>query len=233
MSVQPKSSKRAILLLGLLALVCAGGVSWWVARARAHDDPSAQLSVDSLRDMMNKDETDKLIALATSDDLSAEDRALLRRNMREVMESEMNRRVDEYFAAPEDQRVAVLDRHIDEFQQRMPKWMESMRKLRDAEREREQNANGGNSNSDGSDRRREWMREAMSKENQQQRVEGNSAERNQKRFAYFAASMARARERGIEMPRMGGGGWGGRGPGGAGQGGPRSGGSGQAGSPRS
>jgi hypothetical protein len=213
----------------------AGGVTGAIIWMKAHAPLTVeqQLSTDSLRDLVNHDDTDKLLALATSKDLTDAQRDLMRRNMMEIMEGEMDRRINEYWAAPESDRQAVLDKHIDEMVERAPKWMEAMRKMREAEREKEKdaNSNGDGSNGNGGERRRGgWGRGGFSKEQQRQRVEGRTAESQMKRMSYMAAAWARANDRGVRLPMMhgpgggpGGGGWGGggRGPGGGGGGGGR------------
>jgi uncharacterized membrane protein len=225
MPTKNKSSKRAVMTASLLVLLVAGGVTGAVFWFRGHAPPTIeqQLSADSLRDMVNGDQADKLVALATSNELTDEQRELLRRNMMEVMEGEMDRRVNEYWAAAEADRQAVLDRHIDEMVERAPRWMDAMRKMREAEREKEKeaNANGDGQNGNGERRERRGGRGGFSKEQQQKRVEGTSAESRMKRMSYFMAAHARATERGVRMPMMHGpgGGWGGGGPG-RGPGGP-------------
>lgn len=55
-------------------------------------------------------------------DLPEEEREKVREGMHEMMAEEISKRIDEYENAPEDQKVAVLDKQIDEFVAMRERW---------------------------------------------------------------------------------------------------------------
>ena len=63
--------------------------------------------------------------------------------MRSAMGDMMNERVNEYFDAPEEEKEAVLDRHIDDFAKMREGWEE-----RRKEREKERKARGEDDKTD-------------------------------------------------------------------------------------
>jgi hypothetical protein len=149
------------------------------------------------------------------EDLSDEQRQQARRNMREVFRSMMGERVGEYLDAPPDDKVAVLDRHIDEWTKRMDDW----RKQRERRRaEREQQGQDGDS-AEEQQRREHWRRGMGSTEQRKARSESRSPDETARRMVYFSAMRQRMQERGIESPMGRGRGGGGQGRGGS-RGGP-------------
>jgi hypothetical protein len=81
-----------------------------------------------------------------AEQMTEEERLALWERMRQVHEEEMNRRVNEYLDAPEDQKEAILDRHLDEIAARHERWR--------GERERRgegENGEGGGRRGDGGD----------------------------------------------------------------------------------
>lgn len=70
-------------------------------------------------------------------DLPEEEREKLHEGMRDMMMEEMSKRIDEYENAPEDQKVAVLDKQIDEFVAMRERWRA------DAERRRAEGGDDG------------------------------------------------------------------------------------------
>ncbi len=166
--------------------------------------------------------------------LSDEDRERLRENMRTLMTEEMDARVEEYEKAPEDQKKAILDQHIDEMVARREQW----------QRERAQRGDRGGPN--GEERRtgpdgaggpggpgdrgvrgdqpgggegnraaaggngnnqRGFNRRRPSIEQRKTRMEGSSPDRSARMRQYFNKLHQRAQERGVNL------GWGGRGGG--------------------
>jgi hypothetical protein len=130
-------------------------------------------------------------------DLTDKQREELMRRMRGIWQQRMDQHVDEYFSAPDGQKQAVLDRHIDEMQARM--------REHEAQHEREQ-AEGQHERRDRPHRPNFANMTAQERKN---RSESRNPDRTARRMAYFSALRARMAERGIEMPH----GPGGRGPG--------------------
>lgn len=203
MDTQREGSRRRVVLVGLGILAVGAGV--WGFAVGGDGEPTsllpAELSVESLQ-AQNMD-PGKLRETLQREELSEEQRRELRKNMREVWRSVMDERLAEYFAAADADRQAVLDRHIDEFQERRKQW-EQRRKEReedegDAEKRREDFRN---------------QMASMSQQERKERSESRNPDQTAQRMAYFSALRDRMSARGIEM---GGGGWrGGRGRGGGG-----------------
>ncbi|MFQ5489658.1 MAG: hypothetical protein ACE5GE_02950 [Phycisphaerae bacterium] len=201
---QPSSRRRAVLVgLGVLVV----GTVLWAFATRGDAEPAGllppELSVESLQAQTM--DRGKVREMLEREDLSEEQRQELRKNMREVWRSAMDRRLAEYFAAADADRQAVLDRHIDELQERRKQW-EQRRK------EREQNG-------DNAESRREDFRNrvaSMSQQERKERSESRNPDQTAQRMAYFSAMRNRMSERGIEMTAggwragRGGGGHGGR-----------------------
>lgn len=144
------------------------------------------------------------------DDLTDEQRDEVRRNMRQAWTGVMDERVDDYFAAAPEDREAILDKQIDEMQERMTGWAER-RKEREREREARDNQDGEQDKAD-QERRRRW-RGPQTRAQRKSRSESRDPDKSARRSAYFSAIRKRAQARGVEM-----GGPGGRGP--RGRGGP-------------
>ena len=129
-----------------------------------------------------------------SEGLTDEQRRQAGRNMGQVWRGMMDERVDEYLNAPEDQRVAVLDRQIDEFQERMKEWQ----KERETRR-REREARGDQGENDR--RERGWGRgRSTTRAQRKQRSESRDPDRMGRRIAHRTAMRERMQQRGIEMP---------------------------------
>lgn len=187
-----------VLLASIGAIACAVTAVEFVVRGKSADAalPKA-LSVESLKAQL--DEPGKLMQTVRDnmrrDDLSDEQRRQVFRNAREVMRATMHERVDEYLNAPEDQKTAVLDQHIDDFLARMNAWEKA--------RQQGEEEDGGESERD-----REWVRNAiaqMSQQDRKVRSESRDPDRMARAMAYFTAVRSRMQERSIEMPSRGGG----------------------------
>lgn len=190
------------IITGLCAAVL-GGSAWAVFRG-PHAKPGgvvipSELSVDSLK--AGVQEPDKLRETIRDtmqrDDLTDEQRRQIAENMRTVWEGEMNKRVDEYFAAAEEEKTAVLDRQLDEWQERMKEW-EQRRKEEEKKDSEKARAEQG--------QRFAGMFGQQSREQRKDRSETRDPDRAGRQMAYFMAMRTRAAERGINMP-MGGGGF--------------------------
>ena len=141
--------------------------------------------------------------LLRRDDLTDEQRRNALRNMRELRRGRMVDRVNEYFDAAEEDKDAILDDHIAEFQRRMA---ERAERRSDEERPSEEE--------------REAMRNLFNSRDKAERKndsESRNPDESARSMAYGSAMRSRMNQRGIQMPgRRGGGGRGG-GPGGGGR----------------
>lgn len=135
------------------------------------------------------------------DDLSDEQQRELASNVRSVFRTLLTERVEEWYAAEsQEEKTAILDRHIDEFQARRQEW-----DRRRAEREK-----AGKDDEEESGRER--MRRAFaspSKQERKARSESRDPDQSARMMTYFAAVRSRMTERGMQPPVPG---PGGRGP---------------------
>ncbi len=157
-----------------------------------------RLTMESMRQMPIED----LMALWRGKDLTDEERELLGRNMRTVWMEHMNEMANEYLTATQDEeKVAILDRRIDEFkefQSRMREYRESQEDDPEDEEASEQRRE---------ERRRRWQ--SPTKEERRERAAQSNPDQQAKMIFMFRKMSERAKERGIDF------GWGsGRGRGG-------------------
>ncbi len=127
-----------------------------------------------------------------SADLTEEERARLRENMGQVMRESMAQNVDEYEAATsEEEKTAVIDRHLDEwieFQEEMRAYHEAHKDDPEYQKEMAQagQRQGGN-----------WT--PPSRDERKQRMESRNPDETVRFFRYFGQMMQRANERGVNM----------------------------------
>jgi hypothetical protein len=209
MFMKPQASSSKIWIIAVAGAVVLGASVWGITSFAKRTDASPtlppELTVEGLK--AQRGEPGKLMEVMRGamdrEDLTEEQRRQIRENMREVMQSTMRERVDEYFNASEDEKQAVLDRHIDEFQQIREQW-ERRAKEREKETDEQRKAR--------EDRR--GGRSAPTQEERKARSESRNPDQMARGMAYFGAMQARMAERGIKSPGPG------FGPGGGGRGGP-------------
>ncbi len=190
------------------SLALVAGAAWGVSAYLSHPrDPFGLPPELSAQNLKAESEDPAKMMQAMRDlrqrtDLTEEQRREAMRRMFEERRAREEQRINEYFAAAEAQRQAILDRQIDEMQRQREEW----------ERAREQ-----------------WDREhpttepasrparpdftSLSRQEQKTRAESRDPDAMARNMAYRAALRARMEERGIQPPR---GPWGGGGPGGGG-----------------
>jgi len=147
-------------------------------------------------------------------DLTDAQRDELRRNMHNVFEAQMEKRLDEYFTADAGQRRAVLDRHLDQMQ---PMLRQMAERRAQWERERQNRpvqpgnagasagaapaglgmAAGGGPPGPG---RRDWRNNPPTQQERKMWSESRDPDQRARRMAYFTALRQRGQERGIQMP---------------------------------
>lgn len=212
-------STPGVIVIVTVSVLALGGGVWgitgWVGGE--DDNPSnlpEELTAASLAKQAEEDPgklVETMMNTRRRDDLTEEQRRQARRNVRTLWQSQMDERVDEYFAASDEEKNAVLDRQIAETMERM----ESMRKIweqRRKEREQERKESGQDDESE-QDRRRRWGG-SQTRDERKARSEDRDPDSSARRMAYFQAMRKRAEEQGIQM--FGRGGPGGRGAGGRG-----------------
>lgn len=195
-----------------LVVLIVGGVVWgWTRSSDSRQSTlPKELSVASLKAQI----ADPAAAGETirntfeRDDLTEEQRRELRGNMRQVFQAMMDEHVNEYFSATEEEKLAVLDKHIDEMQKHMERWRERREQW---EKERKEK---GEAEPTAEEREARWRERAGSQTQGQRKEQSESRNPDDmaRRMAYFSAVHQRMSARGIEMP------WGrGGGPGGPGR----------------
>ncbi len=147
-----------------------------------------------------------LIAKLEQENLPEEERRATREQMRDAMQARMDTRLDEYFTASEADKMAVLDRHIDEMQKEMAEWEKRRAEWEKRRQEREAAAASDPNRDPNAAPGPGWQRPnlaAMSPEERKQRAESRDPDRMGRMMSYFTALRARATERGIQMPQWG------------------------------
>ena len=127
----------------------------------------------------------------------------------------MDQRMNEYFAAAEPQKLAILDSHLDEMQARVKEFQQRRAQRPQGESNRAAPAQPGGSAAPavsgrpgGPDRHGPGNSHGQpSRERRKAHSESRNPDSSARRNAYFAALNARAEQRGIQMP------WGGPGHG--------------------
>jgi len=219
-----------VIAVAVAALGTVSAGAWWLTSGESAEPEETvqlppELTKDSLRTQAMNDPSKLMKAMSSvdRDDLTQEQRQAARRNMRQIVTERLDKNIDEYFAASEAQKQAILDKQIDEFME----WRKKMREAfeaRRAQREAERKQRGDEQPSE--DQQQQRRRRFLGDQGERKaRAESRSADKMARRMAYFAAARARMAERGID----GGFGRGGRRRGGNGGGG---GGGGRPGRPR-
>jgi hypothetical protein len=131
--------------------------------------------------------------LLRSDKLTEEERARLQGNLQELMRESMSRNVNEFYDAPEEEKIAVMDRHIDE----MVAFQEKMRAYWEKHKDDPEFKNEG----DGA--HRTWRQ--PSKEARKRHMEGTNPDSMIRMGGYWMKMQQRATERGVKMWGHGGG----------------------------
>ncbi|MCH7702595.1 MAG: hypothetical protein IID37_13000 [Planctomycetes bacterium] len=204
-------SSRTWALAGI-AVLTLGGTVWGLLRFADDDETNlpAELTVENLKAQVKEDPGKAMETIRQAsrrEDLTDEQRRKLFGNMREVWQAQMAERVDEYFAAADDEKEALLDRHIDEFQERMKEWSQQREKREQERKEAETKADSNDADKDEKESGAERMHRRFGSRTQQERKEHSESrdpDSSARMMAYFTAMRARATARGISM-------WGGRG----------------------
>lgn len=199
-----------------VAVLALGGTGWALMRSGAPAGPAipSELSVDALKAQAKEDPGKMMGTIRETmrrDDLTDEQRRQIGENMRKVWEDTMQERVDEYYAAAGDEeRKQILDRQIDEFEERRKEWQ--ARRAEEEKKGGKDGAQGGPfAGGPGS----------QTREERKERAESRNPDQMARQMAYFSAMRQRMGERGIKAPSFGPGGRGGPGGGGGSGGGSR------------
>jgi hypothetical protein len=192
-------SSPKMIAVAIVVMLGAGAGVWGLTRSRGEPEPPKvavpkEFEVETLKQADPRQGFDVMRQAMERQDLTDEQRRQIGENMREVWEARMDQRIDEYFKAPEDKRKELLDRDIDEMQERW-KEMERRRAENPPDPNREQNR----------DRMRGmWGGGNPSREERKTRSESRNPDQRARRMAYRHAMENRMAERGIQRPQWGG-----------------------------
>ncbi len=209
-------ARRRTALLGLVALLAAGGAAWalWDTEADLSQAEPNQLAKDMRENRESMTEDQRRQAMERMASLTEEEKAALEPEAQRIarraeFRQKAQERVDNYFKTPIEERDKYLDETIDEMQ-KMMKEMEKRRAEREAngegrergDREGGQGRRGGEGGEGRPDREgREGGGERGGRGGPGGRDGGNSANQAQ-RVEFMAALMKRAKERGIDIDAM-------------------------------
>lgn len=214
MSTNTTGSSKRGLIIGAICVVLLSGGGLLAFNAGLFDNSSSELTsgdatrvMDALSSIDNEKlasadkeaarakafDTLKEASLETvferlrSDELDDAQKEALRENLGTMMREDMERKVDEYSSAPEEEKEKIMDRHIDEmlaFRDKMRAYREKHQDDPEFEKEREE---------------RRKNRKAPTKEQRKKRMEGRNPDTMAKMMRYWPKMMARAKERGVEI----------------------------------
>lgn len=199
--VRPNNPKVTWLLIG--GATCALGAGTWIMVGRGGAAASvgvaipAEFSKEALQAKMAEGSGGfgAMREAMEREDLTEEQRRHIADNARSVFRERMEATVNEYFKAQtEDEKNAVLDQQIDQFQDR-PQPTEEQRKEWEKRRE-ERRAEGGG-------------RPEPTQQERKERSESRNPDQTARQMAFFSAVRERATQRGITLPQGPGGGRGG------------------------
>lgn len=197
---------------GIVAVVAVASVGVWYAVAHAGDAGPQVPEGFRVEDIQaTADDPAKAVAKANEffrrTDLTEEQRHAVFDNMRQVMEEQLDGNIDEWMAATPDQKLAVLDRQIDQmqaFMKEMEKHRAEWEKRREEERKRREaeRARNGNDNQAEEDRGPggRWRERMATPQGRKQATESRDPDQMARRMGYFSAMMGRMKARGIDMP---------------------------------
>jgi hypothetical protein len=200
---RPESNKKKYIIIGaVIAAVClaaGGGVYFAIGGNKPSEDEFGRrrfphdANLPDMRKKSGQEIADYMNGAAYKQLTSQQQMRYRMENGRQIMEYKM----DTYFTLPQEQRTAYLDRMIDEMQA-MQKNMEQMRSQMPP---RPQDVNDPNREA----RRAARAARMANPSNVRARGERGTALQRAQREQFGAAMEARAKQRGITMPRFGGG----------------------------
>jgi hypothetical protein len=193
-------SKRMITI-GAVTIVMLVVGSVWAFRSRS--DPQ----VEKIKQMLNENTPPEQqpqrweLVRKEMDQLSPEQRGEVRQEMRKSFERRMDQQIATYFALPATERVAFLDKQIDETEKRRKEW--EARRSSQAGSQRSGSGQPGNAAGQGPPRN---MSSDARMQRRDQRLDQSTAQQRATRSAYFAEMRARRIQRGLPPSPFPGGG---------------------------
>jgi Na+-translocating ferredoxin:NAD+ oxidoreductase RnfC subunit len=143
-----------------------------------------ELTVESLQSVDNPFE---LIQKIDRNQFNDEQLKQIESNIRDVMESKINDRVNEYFACPDRElRKKLLDKQIDEMERRRQEREKQEPTTKPDDQNRQRNA---------------WRQQDLNQSERKTRFENRNSDQTARRMIYMQAMQERIKERGIELRR--------------------------------
>jgi len=168
---------KKTLVISLIVIILLGLSSFVYLNSKKDKTPIAY-RIDNIR----KIEPSKLreeFESVNNSNLDQEEKQLAINNIRNVIEENFDKMIDEYFTCPKDRRKNLLDKRIDEMEKR-----EATSRPSD-------------------EQRKKWRerQDKMTVAERKLRFESISPDKQAKRQAYFQALQERMKERGIERTK--------------------------------
>jgi hypothetical protein len=202
---EKRKNSNTLIIAGVL-VVALGAGAWGltIAFSEPPPDDTEKLLAQSPEDLAKL--FDELRRKRDDASLTDEQRKKFDDQFDRLRDARQDQAVAEYYAASEEDRVAVLDKQIDE----MEKW----RKAReDRQREEEEKARASGKTEEEREKEREqerdrWRRDRENRSKAERKADSETRNPNQRaqRMAYRRAMREQMKARGIEPPRWGGGG---------------------------
>ncbi len=197
---------------GIVAVVAVAAAGLWYTVVRA-DAAGPQAPKGFRLDDIRATANDPAKAVAKADeffrrtDLTEEQRRAVFENMHQVMQEQIEHNIDEWMSAAPDQKLAVLDRHIDQMQAFM-KEMEKHRAGWEQQREQERKRREAERNLRGNDNQApddrgpggHWRQRMSTPQGRKQATESHDPDQMARHMSYFSAMMGRMKARGMDMP---------------------------------
>ncbi|MCP4250534.1 MAG: hypothetical protein GY778_26115 [bacterium] len=144
-----------------------------------------ELTIEAMKNMSIED----FMGLWDDDSLSDEERERMMENMRTLFMKHMADTAEDYMAASEEERVALLDKQLDDwksFGDRMREYREAHEDDPEYQKRREE-------------QRKRWRERSRSTEDRRQQMGDANPDQQAKMFFMFGKMRERAKERGMDM----------------------------------
>lgn len=197
MMTQPTNSKAKWLLIGGATFALGAGTWFAVSRGGSKAEAGVPVPPEFTKEALEVKLADMsggfgvMREIMEREDLTEEQRRQIGETARGIFRQRMEKTVNDYFTAQsDDEKNAILDQQIDQFQPR-PQPTEQQRKEWEKRRE-ERRAEGGG-------------RPEPTQQERKERSESRNPDQAARQMAFFSAVRDRAEQRGITLPQNPGG----------------------------
>jgi hypothetical protein len=199
-------SKRK-MTIGVVVILLVGGTVWaWMSRPDAQVEKVKQMQAEAFKEDATPEQRRQNFELVHQEmeKLSPGQRDQVREYMREGMERRMDQQVSAYFALPQEQKIAYLDKQIKEMEQRR-KEGETRRAQAGQSGQRQGGAGGppggpggpGGQQAGGRGQPRPPQSADARLQRRDQRLDRSTAQQRAQRSAYFADMQQRRLQLGL------------------------------------